>query len=84
MKKKSLMFIAMILLSLQYDYYKNKVYLLFEFMKVDNEQEMLIWIQKILEKHDQRVKNGDIIGVGFMVIATCWRKMRLISLLRFV
>jgi hypothetical protein len=43
------MFIAMILLSCNM-IAQDKVYLLFEFMKVDNEQEMLIWIQKILGK----------------------------------
>jgi hypothetical protein len=61
--KKLFMFIAVILFSGNM-IAQDKLYLLFEFMKVDNEQETAygetesFW-QKI---HDQRVKNGDIIG----------------------
>lgn len=61
--KKPLMFIAMILLSCNM-IAQDKVYLLFEFMKVDNEQENAYMdTENFWEKiHDQRVKNGDIIG----------------------
>jgi hypothetical protein len=61
--KKLFMFIAVILFSGNM-IAQDKIYLLFEFMKVDNEQETSygetesFW-QKI---HDQRVKNGDITG----------------------
>lgn len=61
--KKLFLFIAVILFSGNM-IAQDKLYLLFEFMKVDNEQETAygetesFW-QKI---HDQRVKNGDIIG----------------------
>jgi hypothetical protein len=61
--KKLFMFIAMILLSSNV-IAQNKIYLLFEFMKVDNEQETDYWeTENFWEKiHDQRVKNGDIVG----------------------
>lgn len=61
--KKIFLFIAVILFSGNL-IAQDKIYLLFEFMKVDNEQETAyaetesFWA-KI---HDQRVKNGDIIG----------------------
>lgn len=61
--RKLFMFIAVILFSGNM-IAQDKIYLLFEFMKVNNDQEMAygetenFW-QKI---HDQRVKNGDIIG----------------------
>ena len=61
--KKLLLFIAIILLSSNV-IAQDKLYLVFEYMKVDNEQETAyqetesFW-QKI---HQERVKNGDIIG----------------------
>ncbi len=61
--KKLMIFIAIVLLSSS-SIAQDKLYLLFEFMKVDNEQESAymeteeFW-QKI---HEQRIKNGDIIG----------------------
>ena len=43
---------------------QGKTYLLFEFMEVDNTQEQSYWeIESFWEKiHEQRVKNGDIVG----------------------
>lgn len=43
---------------------QEKTYLLFEFMRVDNEQENLYQeVESFWEKiHEQRVKNGDIVG----------------------
>ena len=43
---------------------QDKLYLVFEFMRVDNEQESNYWeVESFWEKiHEQRVKNGDIIG----------------------
>jgi hypothetical protein len=61
--KKILLLLALFLFSFS-SFSQDKLYLLFEFMKVDNEQESdyqdteSFW-QKI---HEQRVKNGDIIG----------------------
>lgn len=57
------MFIAVILFSGNM-IAQDKLYLLFEFMKVDNEQETAYGeTESFWEKiHDQRVKNGDIIG----------------------
>ena len=61
--KKILLLFALILISFS-SFSQDKLYLVFEFMKVDNEQESdyrdteSFW-QKI---HEQRVKNGDIIG----------------------
>lgn len=61
--KKIILLLAFILISIS-SFSQDKLYLIFEFMKVDNEQESdyqdteAFW-QKI---HEQRVKNGDIIG----------------------
>lgn len=61
--KKLILLIGIILISFN-SFSQDKLYLVFEFMKVDNEQEgdyaetETFW-QKI---HEQRVKNGDIIG----------------------
>lgn len=61
--KKLMLFIVIVLLGSS-SIAQEKLYLIFEFMKVDNEQEATymeteeFW-QKI---HEQRVKNGDIIG----------------------
>lgn len=61
--KKLLMLIAIILLG-NTVVAQNKLYLLFEFMKVDNEQEAAYMeTETFWEKiHEQRTKNGDIIG----------------------
>ncbi len=61
--KKLLMLIAIILLG-NTVVAQNKLYLLFEFMKVDNEQETAYMeTETFWEKiHEQRTKNGDIIG----------------------
>lgn len=61
--KKLLLFIAIILLSSNV-IAQNDLYLVFEFMEVDNEQEDSYWeTESFWEKiHEQRVKNGDIIG----------------------
>ncbi len=61
--KKLLLFIAIILLSSNV-IAQDKLYLSFEFMEVDNEQEDAYWeTESFWEKiHVQRVKNGDIIG----------------------
>ncbi|MFE3869443.1 hypothetical protein ACFX5E_15370 [Flavobacterium sp. LS2P90] len=61
--KKLFLFIAVILFSGNM-IAQDKLYLLFEFMKVDNEQETAYGeTESFWEKiHDQRVKNGDIIG----------------------
>lgn len=61
--KKLLMLIAIILLS-NTVIAQDKLYLLFEFMKVDNEQESVyLETESFWEKiHEQRVKNGDILG----------------------
>ena len=61
--KKLLLFIAIILLSSNV-IAQDKLYLSFEFMEVDNEQEEAYWeTESFWEKiHVQRVKNGDIIG----------------------
>ena len=61
--KKLLLLLAIIFISIN-TFSQDKLYLVFEFMKVDNEQEgdymetESFW-QKI---HEERVKNGDIIG----------------------
>lgn len=61
--KKLILFIAVVLLGAS-SIAQEKLYLIFEFMKVDNEQEAAymeteeFW-QKI---HEQRIKNGDMIG----------------------
>lgn len=61
--KKLLMLIAIILLSSNV-IAQDKLFLVFEFMKVDNEQQAAyIETESFWEKiHTQRVKNGDIIG----------------------
>lgn len=43
---------------------QDKLYLIFEFMKVDNEQEQAYWeTEEFWEKiHEKRVENGDILG----------------------
>ncbi|MDO9274480.1 MAG: hypothetical protein Q7T92_02905 [Lutibacter sp.] len=61
--KKLLMLIAIILMG-NTVVAQNKLYLIFEFMKVDNEQETAYWeTETFWEKiQEQRTKNGDIIG----------------------
>ena len=61
--KKLLLFIAIILLSSNV-IAQDKLFLVFEFMEVDNDQEDDYWeTESFWEKiHAQRVKNGDIIG----------------------
>lgn len=61
--KKLLMLIAIILLGNNV-VAQEKLYLIFEFMKVDNEQEQAYMeTESFWEKiHEQRTKNGDIIG----------------------
>lgn len=61
--KKLLMFIAILLLGSSV-IAQNKLYLVFEFMKVDNEQESAYWeTESFWEKiQEQRTKNGDILG----------------------
>ena len=62
MKKFIVIIIALFITSASFS--QEKLYLLFEFMKVDNEQEAAYWeTESFWEKiHAQRVKNGDIIG----------------------
>ncbi len=61
--KKLLLIIAAVLLCGN-TFAQEKTYLLFEFMKVDNEQEQAYWeTDNFWEKiHQERVKNGDIIA----------------------
>jgi hypothetical protein len=61
--KKLLMLITMVLLTSNV-IAQDDLYLIFEFMKVDNEQETAYMeTESFWEKiHEQRVKNGDIIG----------------------
>ena len=61
--KKLLMLIAILLLG-NTVIAQDKLYLIFEFMKVDNEQEAAYMeTESFWEKiHEQRVKNGDILG----------------------
>lgn len=61
--KKSLLIIAMALVCSNI-FAQEKTYLLFEFMKVDNDQEQAYWeTEDFWEKiHQERVKNGDILG----------------------
>ena len=61
--KKLLLLLAIVLLG-NTTIAQEKTYLLFEFMKVDNEQERAYWeTEAFWEKiHAQRVKNGDIVG----------------------
>lgn len=61
--KKILLFVALILFSIS-SFAQDKLYLIFEMMKVDNEQEMAYWeTENFWEKiHQQRANNGDIIG----------------------
>jgi hypothetical protein len=61
--KKILMILAVVLFSLNVNA-QDKLYLLFEFMHVDNEQQSAYWeTEDFWEKiHQERVKNGDIVG----------------------
>lgn len=61
--KKLLLMTALFLFAVNVNA-QDKLYLVFEFMKVDNEQESDYWeVESFWEKiHEQRVKNGDIIG----------------------
>ena len=61
--KKFLMILAVVLFSFNMTA-QDKLYLLFEFMEVDNEQESAYMeTENFWEKiHEQRVKNGDILG----------------------
>lgn len=61
--KRSLTFLLALFLGLSMTA-QDKLYLMFEFMKVDNEQESAYWeTENFWEKiHAQRVKNGDILG----------------------
>lgn len=61
--KKLLMLIAILLLD-NTAIAQDKLYLVFEFMKVDNEQESAYWeTESFWEKIQvQRTKNGDILG----------------------
>jgi hypothetical protein len=61
--KKLLILIALMLVA-NNGFAQDKLYLIFEFMKVDNEQEQAYWeTEAFWEKiQEQRVKNGDILG----------------------
>ena len=61
--KRFILLTGIILISFN-SYSQDKLYLVFEYMKVDNEQEGDYWeTESFWEKiHEQRVKNGDIIG----------------------
>jgi hypothetical protein len=61
--KKLFMLLAILLLGSN-GIAQEKTYLLFEFMEVDNAQEQSYWeVESFWEKiHEQRVKNGDIVG----------------------
>lgn len=61
--KRFMLLMAMILVGFQ-GLAQDKLYLTVELMKVDNEQEGAYWqTEKFWEKiHEQRIKNGDIIG----------------------
>ena len=61
--KKFILLLAVILIGSN-SFAQDKLYLMFEFMKVDNEQESdYMETESFWEKiHEQRVKNGDIIG----------------------
>lgn len=67
--KKLLLTITIILLSNTL-FAQDKLYLLFEFMKVDNEQDQAYMeTEAFWEKiHEQRVKNGDIIGWDLWIL----------------
>ena len=62
MKKLIVIIIALFITSASFS--QEKLFLVFEFMKVDNEQESAYWeTESFWEKiHAQRTKNGDIIG----------------------
>jgi len=67
--KKFVLLLGIILISFN-SFAQDKLYLIFEFMKVDNEQvgdyrEIESFWEKI---HEQRVKNGDIIGWDLWVL----------------
>ena len=61
--KRCMLLMAMLLVGFQ-GLAQDKLYLVFELMKVDNDQEGAYWeTEEFWEKiHEQRVKNGDIIG----------------------
>ncbi len=61
---KKLLILIAILLSSNHGFAQDKLYLIFEFMKVDNEQEAAYMeTEAFWEKiQEQRVKNGDILG----------------------
>ena len=61
--KKTLLIVALILFTIS-SFAQDKLFLVFEMMKVDNEQEMAYWeTENFWEKiHQQRANNGDIIG----------------------
>jgi hypothetical protein len=61
--KKLLLLLALALLGSN-GIAQEKTYLLFEFMRVDNAQEQNYWeVESFWEKiHEQRIKNGDIVG----------------------
>lgn len=63
MKTKIFLLVALSFL-ISNSYAQDKLYLIFELMKVDNEQEQSYWETETLwEKiHEQRAKNGEIIG----------------------
>lgn len=62
MKKLIVIIISLFITSASFS--QEELYLVFEFMKVDNEQETAYWeTESFWEKiHAQRTKNGDIIG----------------------
>lgn len=61
---KNLIILIAIMLVGNNGFAQDKLYLIFEFMKVDNEQEQSYWeTEEFWEKiHEQRVENGDILG----------------------
>ena len=61
--KRCMLLMAMLFVGFQ-GLAQDKLYLVFELMKVDNDQEGAYWeTEEFWEKiHEQRVKNGDIIG----------------------
>jgi len=63
MKKLLLLFVAMVLMTANL-FSQEKSYLIFELMKVDNEQEADYWkVEEFWEKiHKQRIMNGELIG----------------------
>ncbi len=63
MKKLLLLFVAMVLMTTN-SFSQEKTYLIFELMKVDNEQEADYWkVEEFWEKiHKQRIINGELLG----------------------